>query len=104
MPNVSINIPAALVDDVSAAIDSMYGEDVQGMTDKQKLAHHIKQSLAAQVKATRKRADAAFIAARDARGVNNESRASAQASDDAAVKAAEAAVEAAADTDLAGIA
>ena len=104
MATIQINIPDTLTADVRTAVERLYGNVVDGLTDKQKIAHHLRVSLAPHVAAVRRRADATLNAARAGRETNNATRATAQAADDAAVASAEGVADAATDAALGGIA
>lgn len=103
MATIPIQIPDALTADLRAAIERLYGTDVDGLTDTQKIAYHLRESLAPHVKATRRAADSAVIAARTRRETNNTARATAQAADEATVKNAEDLADAASRAVLGGI-
>lgn len=104
MATIQINIPDTLAADVRTAVERLYGADVDGLTDKQKIAHHLRKTLAPHVAAVRRQADATLTAARAGRETNNATRATSQATDDAAVASAEGVADAASDAAVGGIA
>ncbi|MDA1035270.1 MAG: hypothetical protein O3B65_00130 [Chloroflexi bacterium] len=104
MATIQINIPDTLTADVRTAIERLYGSSVDGFTDKQKIAHHLRKSLMPHVAAIRRQADATLAAVRANRETNNAARAVAQAADEVAVAGAEGFTNAASDAALGGIA
>ena len=104
MATIQINIPDTLAASVRTAIERLYGTDVDGLTDKQKITHHLRMTLAPHVAVVRRQADATLAAARASRESNNATRAAAQATDDAAVASAEGVANSASDTAVGGIA
>lgn len=104
MATIQINIPETLTAIVRTAIERLYGNAVDGFTDKQKIAHHLRVSLAPHLAAIRRQADVTLTAARAGRETNNAARAAAQGADDAAVASAERTADAASDAALWGIA
>lgn len=104
MATIQIDIPDTLTASVRTAIERLYGADVDGLTDKQKVAHHLRKTLAPHVAAVRRQADAALAAARASRESNNATRAAAQGTDDEAVASAEGVADAASDAAVGGIA
>lgn len=91
-------------DDLVDALRAHYGEDTDGMTDKDVGAYHLRQTTGPLLKAHRRRQDAGVKTARGARESGNAARATSQAQADQTVKDAEAASDLAALSDAASIA
>ena len=104
MATIQITIPDTLTADVRTAIERLYGSNVDGLTDKQKITHHLRESLRPHVAAVRRQADTTLATARAERESNSVARAAAQATDDAAVASAEGVANAGSDTAVGGIA
>lgn len=104
MANITITIPDGVIADVRSAVERLYGEAVTGMTDKQKLAHHLRVTLTPSVRIIRRATDPTLQAAMTARAANNLTRSSAAASDASSVASAEADADQTSDTEIAGLA
>lgn len=91
-------------DDLVDALREHYAEAVDGMTDREVGAFHLRQTCAQPLRSYRRRHDPAVLAARSARDTDNATRSSEQRASDQAVRDAEGAVDMAALSDTASIA
>lgn len=103
MAQIIFDIPDGLVPDMVAAFNRIYGENVNGMTTRQKIIYHLQSTLKPHIRAHRVSVDATLTIVRGTQERNNLAREARAKDDTVAVENAEASLARTLEADLEGI-